>query len=216
MRIQEVEEQVGITRKNIRFYEKEGLLQPNRNLENGYRDYRDEDVETLKRIKLLRKLSVPLEEIRRVQSGAMTMESVLRRHMIALEEQSSNLSKMQAMCGQLVERKEQYPRLDTDFWLAEMEKMEKEGMLFMDVKKQDRKMKKQGAIIAAAVFGSLMIAVEALLLWAFLTEPEAAPPFALFLFFMAVPIVFVAGLFAALMQRMREIDGGEEDAAVKY
>lgn len=216
MRIQEVEEQVGITRKNIRFYEKEGLLQPDRNLENGYRDYRDEDVETLKRIKLLRKLSVPLEEIRRVQSGAMTMESVLRRHMIALEEQSSNLSKMQAMCGQLVERKEQYPRLDTDFWLAEMEKMEKEGMLFMDVKKQDRKMKKQGAIIAAAVFGSLMIAVEALLLWAFLTEPEAAPPFALFLFFMAVPIVFVAGLFAALMQRMREIDGGEEDAAVKY
>lgn len=216
MRIQEVERLVGITRKNIRFYEKEGLLQPGRNLENGYRDYREEDVETLKRIKLLRKLSVPLEEIRRVQSGAMTMESMLRRHMIALEEQSANLSKMQAMCGQLAERKEQYALLDTDFWLAEMEKKEKEGMLFMDVKNQDRKMKKQGAVIAAAVFGILMIAVEALLLWAYLAAPKEAPPLVLFLFFLAVPLVFLGGLFAALMQRMREIDGGEEDAAVKY
>lgn len=216
MRIQEVEKQVGITKKNIRFYEKEGLLQPERNLDNGYRDYREEDVEALKRIKLLRKLSVPLEEIRRVQSGMMTLESVLRRHMIALEEQSGNLLKMQAVCGQLVEKKEQYAQLDTDAWLAEMEKMEKEGMLFMDVKKQDKRMKKQGALIAAAMFGAFMIAVDALFLWAFLAEPEAAPPLILVLIIMAVPAAFVVGLIAALAQRMREIDGGEEDAAVKY
>ena len=38
MRIKEVEDLVGITRKNIRFYEKEGLLTPGRELENSYRD----------------------------------------------------------------------------------------------------------------------------------------------------------------------------------
>ena len=56
MKINEVEQLVGITKKNIRFYEEQGLLNPDRNRENGYRDYSDEDVRTLEQIKLLRKL----------------------------------------------------------------------------------------------------------------------------------------------------------------
>ena len=39
LKINEVEALVGITRKNIRFYEAEGLLSPRRNSQNGYRDY---------------------------------------------------------------------------------------------------------------------------------------------------------------------------------
>ena len=64
MKINEVEALVGITRKNIRFYEAEGLLSPRRNSQNGYRDYGETEVEVLRRIKLLRKLGLPLEEIR--------------------------------------------------------------------------------------------------------------------------------------------------------
>ena len=60
MKINEVEALVGITKKNIRFYEAEGLLTPRRNSENGYRDYGDEDVAVLRRIKLMRKLGLPL------------------------------------------------------------------------------------------------------------------------------------------------------------
>ena len=37
MKINDVEQILGITKANIRFYEKEGLLNPSRN-ENGYRD----------------------------------------------------------------------------------------------------------------------------------------------------------------------------------
>ena len=44
MKINEVEAQVGITKKNIRFYEEQGLLSPRRNSENGYRDYGEEEV----------------------------------------------------------------------------------------------------------------------------------------------------------------------------
>ena len=65
MKINEVEALVGITRKNIRFYESEGLLTPRRNSENGYRDYGEGEVRTLLQIKLMRKLGVSLEEIRR-------------------------------------------------------------------------------------------------------------------------------------------------------
>ena len=53
MKINEVEALVGITKKNIRFYEAEGLLAPRRNSENGYRDYGETEVEILRRIKLL-------------------------------------------------------------------------------------------------------------------------------------------------------------------
>ena len=58
MKINQVELLVGITKKNIRFYEEQGLLSPGRNRENGYRDYNEEDVRTLEQIKLFRKLVI--------------------------------------------------------------------------------------------------------------------------------------------------------------
>ncbi len=61
MTIKEIEELSGMTRANIRFYEAEGLLSPARE-ENGYRDYSEENLAILKRIKLLRSLHIPLEE----------------------------------------------------------------------------------------------------------------------------------------------------------
>ena len=64
---------MGITKKNIRFYEDQGLLKPHRNSQNGYREYGPREVEQLKQIKLLRKLGVPIEEIRQMQSGAHTV-----------------------------------------------------------------------------------------------------------------------------------------------
>ena len=48
MKINEVEAQVGVTKKNIRFYEEQGLLKPGRNLQNGYREYGDREVEQLR------------------------------------------------------------------------------------------------------------------------------------------------------------------------
>lgn len=85
MKINEVEALVGITRKNIRFYEAEGLLSPRRNSQNGYRDYGETEVEVLRRIKLLRKLGLPLEEIRQMQHGAYTVGDGMRRHLVSLE-----------------------------------------------------------------------------------------------------------------------------------
>ena len=55
MNIAEAERRTGLTRANIRFYEKEGLLKPTRG-ENGYRDYTEDNVQTLRKIMLLRRL----------------------------------------------------------------------------------------------------------------------------------------------------------------
>ena len=42
-----------------------GLLQPKRNEKNGYREYTPEDIKRILQIKILRKLDVPIEEIKR-------------------------------------------------------------------------------------------------------------------------------------------------------
>ena len=62
MNIAEAERRTGLSRANIRFYEKEGLLKPTRG-ENGYRDYSAGDLARLLRIKRLASLGFPLARI---------------------------------------------------------------------------------------------------------------------------------------------------------
>ena len=112
MKINEVEALVGITKKNIRFYEAEGLLAPRRNSENGYRDYGEAEVDALRRIKLLRKLGVPLEEIRQMQRGAHTVGDGMRRHLVTLERERQNLDAAARLCGALADCQERLGTLD--------------------------------------------------------------------------------------------------------
>ena len=49
MKINEVEAAVGVTKKNIRFYEEEGLISPSREPGNGYRSYSQTDASCMQR-----------------------------------------------------------------------------------------------------------------------------------------------------------------------
>ena len=69
MTIKEVEQILEVPRATIRFYEKEGLIDPKRE-GNRYRDYSEEDVEQLKRIIILRKAGLPLSDISDLFDGA--------------------------------------------------------------------------------------------------------------------------------------------------
>lgn len=216
MRINEVEERVGVTKRNIRYYEKEGLLSPERNSENGYRDYTEEDVEELKRVKLLRKLDLPLEEIRRLQTGTMTLTDGMRRHLVTLERAQTNLSAMQTLCAELLESGTQLAAVDCDRYLAEMEQMEQEGTRFVNIKKHDTRAKYISPLGAALVFVAFMAGVIALLVWAFTVDPADAPPLPLLIFLVGIPAVVIVGVVVALVQRFKQIKGGEEDAASQY
>ena len=123
---------------------------------------------------------------------------------------------MRAACAMLVEKNVSYTNVETDVWLSEIDKLESEGMYFVDVKAKDKKSRKSGSVIAAAVFCGLMFLVEVLFIWAFLSDPAGAPPLPIFAIFVAVPLVFAAAAVVALMQRLKEIERGEEDAASKY
>jgi len=57
MTIKEVEQILWIPRATVRFYEKEGIIEPKRE-KNGYCDYSQTDVVRLKKIIILRKIDL--------------------------------------------------------------------------------------------------------------------------------------------------------------
>ena len=214
MKIKQVEELVGITSKNIRFYEDQGLLQPKRT-ENGYRDYGIAEVETLKRIKLFRKIGVPLEEIHMVFQEKKSIEDCLEKQQVVLKKEQCNLEKMRMLTQEMLESSFTIDQLDSDYWLDEVEKLEKEGIDFVNVSKIDTHMKKKlGAGFGAAVMIAIMLFVLGALVYGFIIDTDF-PIWALLLF--ATPIVVViTGILVAMKSRMKEIDKGEEDEAAKY
>ena len=216
MKINQVEQLVGITKGNIRFYEKEGLLTPGRNSDNGYRDYSDADVVWLKKIKLLRMLDVPIEEILRLKSGTLTLEDAMGRHIIQLERRQSNLAAAQGVCAQIRDSRSQLDGLDADGVLASMERQEQEGTKFMNVGKQDKLTRYVSPVGAAVLVLALMGALIALIVWGFTVAPEEAPPIGVIIAMAAAPVIVIVGVLAALYQRIKQIKGGEEDAAAQY
>ena len=217
MKINEVEALVGITKKNIRFYEEQGLLSPRRNSENGYRDYGQEEVDTLRQIKLLRKLGVPLEEIRRMQAGRITVADGMRRHLVTLEREQRSLEQSMELCRCLKNREERLAELDAGSLLAEMEQMEQAGSTFQDKQYGDVKpIRYAAAVLAALVMTGFMAGVIALMIWGFTVEAAEAPPLPLIVVLVALPAVVILGVLLALIQRIREIQRGEEDDAKNY
>ena len=153
MKIKQVEELVGITKKNIRFYEDQGLLEVKR-AENGYREYSLNDVKRLQEIRLLRKLAIPIEDMRHMYAGQKSLRSCLEYQVEEMERQKKNLVQVQAFCEGLLNADLSLETLDATQCLEQMERLEKEGTNFMDVRKKDVHKKK---IIGAALGGGIMV-----------------------------------------------------------
>ena len=216
MKINEVEALVGITRKNIRFYESEGLLSPRRNSENGYRDYGEAEVEALRRIKLLRKLGVPLEEIRQMQSGAHTVGDGMRRHLVSLERERGNLDQAIRLCGRLTDRQERLCDLDAESVLAEMDTLEQTGTTFQNKQKRDVRIRYVAPVVITVGMTLLMMGLTGLLFWSIYAGTNGSPPALMLAVLALLPLVVTGGVVLALIQRIREIGKGEEDDAKSY
>ena len=213
MKINQVEELVGITKKNIRFYEEQGLICPERDSRNGYREYNLDDVKCLNQIKLLRRLEVPIEEIRKIQTKEISLEDCLDRHISHFTHKQSQLDIMKEMCKKMIDAKVELENLDADVYLDDMRRLEEGGASFMDVRKTDVKKVKRGPIIAAVVAILFMIAMIILVIWMDRIDPA---PLGFIILMVAIFIAIIIGVFLALKERLKEIDGGELDEASKY
>ena len=214
MKIYQVEELVGITKKNIRFYEDQKLLCPKRNPQNDYREYSLEDVRQLEKIKLLRKLSVPIEEIRLLESGEISLTQSMNQQIERIEKEEKNAELMKELCIKLRDETTDLQTLKASFYLSEMEKMERQGTKFKDIQKEDiNRKKKSGAIIAASFICLILILCFIGMLFVYRTEPAILGPV---IITGLITIGLVIVIIVVLIQRIKEINRGEEYDARNY
>lgn len=113
MNIAEAERRTGLSRANIRFYEKEGLLKPTRG-ENGYRDYTEDDVQTLRKIMLLRRLRLSVPDIRAIECGEKSLPEAAEQQLGVLQSDIRESEQAYAMCRAICSDRADWNELDVD------------------------------------------------------------------------------------------------------
>ena len=217
MKINEVEAAVGVTKKNIRFYEEEGLIRPGREPGNGYRSYSQADVERLRRIKLLRKLDVPLADIREMLEGRKTLAEGMAQQLERLSTRRKDLNEAIGFCEVLEKDTVSLNELDVEQTLARLAAREEQGVTFVNIERTDRKAERiKGALVGAGLFTALMAFIIATMAWAFYTDPQGAPPLPLVIVLLGIPAGCIVGTLKVLLDRIEEIGKGEEDAYRNY
>ena len=120
MTIKEIENLSGMTRANIRFYETEGLLRPARN-SNGYRNYSEEDLNTLRKIRLFPHASP--------QSGGYPFRKPRPEHAHrgsfraypSSQEERGGSRTLPSICSQICADGTDYRTLDAEHYLSLMD-----------------------------------------------------------------------------------------------
>ena len=121
MTIKDVEKQTGLSRSNIRFYEKEKLIDPSRNESNGYRDYSENDVENIKKIAYLRTLGISIEDIRNIISEKATLKDTLEKQYEVLKSQIADLNKAKLMCEKMLDEESiSYEKLQVEQYVTDL------------------------------------------------------------------------------------------------
>lgn len=123
MNIKEIEKITGMNRANIRFYESKGLLAPARN-ENGYREYTNEDLDVLFKIKLLRSIQISIDEIKSLQDASIELQYVLAEKLDLLESQQEQTLHAKDTCSRLIRDCVSYSTLDAKYYLKKLESFE--------------------------------------------------------------------------------------------
>lgn len=134
MTIKEVEQYLEVPRATVRFYEKEGLIRPERS-GNGYRDYSTEDVEKLRKIIVFRKLGMSLTDIEDVLDGAKSLSEAVTENIANLEKQIEELKGALFVCHKLQEEKEELETFEVDKYWNVIAEEEKKGNRFLDIAK---------------------------------------------------------------------------------
>ncbi len=103
MKIKDVSELTGLTKKTIRFYEAEGLLSPEKTWRNGreYRTYSDQDVQQLLKIASLRRARFSVEEVRHIQEVPEDIPAVFQSYRQRLQQDQQDLTAILAVINNI-------------------------------------------------------------------------------------------------------------------
>lgn len=91
MNIKIASEKTGLTKKAIKYYESESLINPIKNSENNYRDYSEKDIIKLNLIGALRAVDIPILEIKNVVSGNKSIPEVMKEALARINKNIDSL-----------------------------------------------------------------------------------------------------------------------------
>lgn len=116
MTIKDVEKLTGLTAKTIRHYESKNLITVERNEENSYRSYSENEVNRLKWIKLFRYLDFSIEEIRNfLEKEEDEIKEILRIKAEAFSDQKDVCETKQDICLSLAKEYKENPQLIEEY-----------------------------------------------------------------------------------------------------
>lgn len=120
MTIKEMEDKTGLNRFSIRFYEKKGLISPERNKKNGYREYTNQDMEDIQKIAYLRTLGISIEDISQAMQGKKSLKKIIQKRKEILDTDILDVENSKRICQQLLREKElSYESLDITAYTPE-------------------------------------------------------------------------------------------------
>lgn len=94
MKTHELEKELGISKHTIFYYEKEGIVTPQRD-DNGYRSYSQEDLQKLIMVKFLRNLNISIDDVKAILNNELDFKECLKINQIHLEKQIKSLEEVQ-------------------------------------------------------------------------------------------------------------------------
>lgn len=104
MRTKQLEEMLGITKEALRYYEKEGLIKPERD-ENNYRNYLQSDIDVLKLILMLRSMEISIDEIKLILNNELSIREALKTKEDYIEKSKIKLENIDKKIKDYVKRK---------------------------------------------------------------------------------------------------------------
>lgn len=133
MTIKEVETLTGITKANIRFYEKEGLLTPGRS-SNNYREYSEDDVEHLRKIRIFRIMGFSVAQIRQLADQPQRAAVLMEARAGQIQKEVKELERVRQVCLEVRDSGWRFDTLDPQLLEMKLE-WKKKGK---DIMKKDR------------------------------------------------------------------------------
>ena len=160
MTIKEVEQALEIPRATIRYYEKENLINPSRT-GNSYREYSAEDVATLKKIIILRKVGMSVADIEDFLNEDVSLQSLLEKNITELQEKMKELEGAINVCKIMQNKNEDINTFDEEYYWQEIRTEEKAGNKFLElVNDVVEYEKKYGDHVRKAIFKKKVIFTE--------------------------------------------------------
>ena len=134
MKISEAAKLTGMNVSSIRFYERKGLLLPERESGSKYRDYTEADVQRIKQIFLYRKIGISVETIELLLKGKANLREVLAEQKRLLEEQITELKGASELCKLVMKETEIPENEKLEEYLNYVYQEEKKGGRFSEVR----------------------------------------------------------------------------------